>query len=107
LELALRRKLPRVSKDLLAEIYASWHPVTGPPNTIDFAQELEIPEDASLESLAAELRAVRLDPERNPFLCSIPRCGVLWSERAAAGPDPVKPKSRIRGGKRKVRGLAH
>lgn len=100
LELAVERNLPKVTKALLAEIYASWHPEAKVPARVDFCAKLEIPKKATSEvlaELAAKLRAIRIDPESNPFVCSAAKCADLWALRTNGREDEVKPARRIRG----------
>ena len=97
LELSTKRGLRRVDLNLMAEIYASWHPAPRTPKHIKFGAKLAIPKGATVETLAAALRDVPIDPESNPFVCAPDHCETLWSKRSAEGDKAVSPARRTRG----------
>lgn len=79
--LAKRRQLPRIDLALLAEVEAAWHPAAPLADEIGFDADLDLENDADLETLVVDARKVIIDQEDNPFVCKRARLPVLWEER--------------------------
>lgn len=95
LEIAVRRGLPRIDRELLAEVYASWHPQSKIKTKIDFSASLaDVAPGVTLDDLVKARRRKSLDGNNNPSLCSVERCGELWELRMAGELDVVEPISR-------------
>ncbi len=102
LELATKRALEKLDLPLMAEIYASWHPIAQTPSVIDFTSRIHIPEDETVESLLAKLAKVRFDPATNPFTATPDQCAEIWA-RHASGDQSVRATARLIGGRRRTR----
>lgn len=79
--LAKRRKLPRISLELLAEVDAAWHPVAPIADEVGFDEDLDLEGDPDLEALVVDARKVVVDKKHNPFVCSSARLSSIWKDR--------------------------
>lgn len=72
LSLARARGLPRISRELMAEVYSSFHQTKEPDDLLDF--------DVSIDEEEEEKIAAALAIDTNPFLCGDAKLKELWSE---------------------------
>jgi len=76
LSLARARGLPRISKELMAEVYASLHRTKEPDELLDFDVIIDEEEEARIAAAFAS--------DTNPFLCNDARLKELWSALQAS-----------------------
>jgi Cdc6-like AAA superfamily ATPase len=94
LELALLRDHKCITKGLLAEIHASWHPSATPPKSINFTATANPKVNATLDEAISAIGRPSIDVATNPFACAFSKLGEIWEQRQAA--QVIEEKSRIR-----------
>lgn len=94
LKIAMLRGEARITKAILAEVHAQWHPCASPPKQIDFNMAFVIDEKATLDDAIGGVGQSRIDKDNNPFACRFAELNDIWEARQLSA--AIETRSRVR-----------
>ena len=103
LEMALLGGQQRVTKEMLADIHASWHPSPAPPKSINFSYPAQPEANATLADAELAIGRPHIDIATNPFVCAFSRLDEIWERRQAK--LVIEESSRLRTRRARGKGL--